>query len=225
MFFVLIFSAIMQSAGFYLEFLYFILILPTAKMAQFWAETTRIFKCNFQPCFPFFSYVFDSTIVAGCCFKNFNLWFLLQLLCIALSINVNNQSVLRPSSFGLYKKLGLHEQRIRFLEPNSAADVGHSAYDSYATVLKKNAVRAFRRVAEVSRIKCGSTGKFVKISPPIFRRITFATRCGLSENLERKYSQISSKMNVVSEEIRQLSNVHTAFFLCTAVGPDFFPSV
>ncbi|CAH0390304.1 unnamed protein product, partial [Bemisia tabaci] len=51
----------------------------------------------------------------------------------------------------------------------------------------------------------------------IFQLILFAISPGVPEYLRTKYSYISSKMSVLSMEIWQLSNVHTTFFLSTAV--------
>ena len=55
------------------------------------------------------------------------------------------------------------------------------------------------------------------IFPPGFQIILFAISPKVPEDFKEKYSQISSKIHISSEEIWQLSNVYTAFLLSTAV--------
>ena len=76
-------------------------------------------------------------------------------------------------------------------------------------------------VAKFPLIKHGLPGKPMHIFPPIFHIILFAASPKVPENFRGKYTYLYSKINILSKEIWQLSNLHTAFLLSLA---DLYPA-
>lgn len=71
-------------------------------------------------------------------------------------------------------------------------------------------------VAKVHFINYEFSEKSENIYLRVFYQILFAIRSKLSENFEREYLLLSSKMNNLSEEIWQLSTDDTTLFLSMA---------
>ena len=109
------------------------------------------------------------------------------------------------------------EERVTERNPANISTQSHErGYVNYTVVLRKNGVRAFERCqisSDKTRIlRKTSTYFSLKFSDTLdFIAVKFP------ENFKDIYSEVFRKIRILSEEIWQRLNAHTAFFLSTAV--------